>query len=447
MSMSAQTHPAMRLLSNRLRQLQRLPPSVHPISPSQARQLSARYSNPTKRRFTAAPSQSPSFIGAAENGSGAGVDDAAALPRNPFDARAVQEARARQRKHVMGRIRFAAAGLILSVAGLAFTLYNIDLDKLGQSEQKTKPGYSLDAASGTNASFEGKEVHVIGLGEGKRIVAEGAAGAVDLVETGTSSIPYFPKTMYLPTSNEDGGASGAELDSGVEEYTLIGLGIRSVSFLSIQVYVVGMYAHVKDISDLQAKLIHTVNPTASTLIPTEKDQLRKTLLDAETSREVWKDVLEVPSIKTAWRVVPTRNTDFMHLRDGWVTGINKKTAEAKKEAGNVPSEYDREDFGQSLRAFMSIFQGGKAPKGSVLVLSRARDGKLDVYFAPKAAVDKKTDDMQLLGSVGDERIGKLIWMNYLAGDKVSSEAARKAVADGCVALAGRPVGSVETMVA
>lgn len=55
-------------------------------------------------------------------------------------------------------------------------------------------------------------------------------------------------------------------------------------------------------------------------------------------------------------------------------------------------------------------------------------------------------EMEKLGSVKDERISRLIWLGYLGGDKVSSEAARKGVVDGCVAFAGRPVGSVETRV-
>lgn len=302
-------------------------------------------------------------------------------------------------------------------------------------------------------------------GEGKRIFVTGQGQDIELVETGTSSVPHFPRTIYLPASTEDdpnastpvpGLVTSAQANTPVnpgnvtnqEEYTLVGLGIRTVSFLSIQVYVVGMYVRTTDISGLQSKLIHLVNPIASTLVPSEKDALKNKLLDPATSKEIWNELLNTPGMKSAWRISPTRNTDFAHLRDGWKTGIDKRTAEARQEARKInPSaetQYDAEEFGQSMRSFMTVFSGGKAPKGSVMILTRNQEGALDVYY--EAHPEKKDKEIQHLGSVADERISRLIWMNYLGGEKVSSEAARKGVVDGCISFASRPVGSVETMV-
>jgi hypothetical protein len=79
-----------------------------------------------------------------------------------------------------------------------------------------------------------------------------------------------------------------------------------------------------------------------------------------------------------------------------------------------------------------------------MILSRNQQGVLDVYF--EAEPEKQGKDIQHLGTVDDERISRLIWINYLGGQKVSSEAARQGVVDGCIAFASRPVGSVETMV-
>jgi hypothetical protein len=70
---------------------------------------------------------------------------------------------------------------------------------------------------------------------------------------------------------------------------------------------------------------------------------------------------------------------------------------------------------------------------------------MDVLFQPKPD-ESKRNDMEKLGTVKDERISRLIWLGYLGGEKVSSEAARKGVVEGCVTFAGRPVGSVETRV-
>jgi hypothetical protein len=349
-------------------------------------------------------------------------------------------------------MRFAGMGLLLSLAGLVLVVSNIDLDDLEQAEKKRKGTQQMDASDEANATFQGKEVHVVGAGEGKRIIAQGGGQDIDLVETGTSSVPHFPKTIYLPTTSESQGASGAQpnaLDNlgnidNQEEYTLVGLGIRTVMW--IQVYVVGLYIRTKDISLLQEKLIHYINPMASTLVPSEKEDLRKKLLDPAASREIWGQLLEVPGVKTAWRVSPTRNTDFGHLRDGFVTGINKRTQEARQLMGSAePTEYDAEDFGQSIQSFKGIFASGKALKGSILIMARDNNGRLDVLFDAKPDASGRKE-MEKLGSLGDERISRLIWLGYLAGDKVSSEAARKGVVEGCVGFAGRPVGSAETMV-
>ncbi|QIW95648.1 hypothetical protein AMS68_001166 [Peltaster fructicola] len=436
----------MRSLSRRLRHLQHAPCIALRAHAASQLRASSRYSQPAKRASNELPISPASFV--ANTATIDTFNDASASVTNPLFDRSQGEraTRSARNAYYRRRARFAAYGLALSLGGLAVAIYAV-------SDVDEKKGHSLDASKDSNASFQGRDVKIIGVGEGKRIVAED----IELVETGTSSVPHFPKTIYLPTAAEsslDPNALTAPNTDGnpgnkanLEEYTLVGLGIRSVSFLSIQVYVAGMYVKTTDITGLQARLIHHINPAASTLIPSEKEDLRKSLLDAEGSRKIWDGILQVPGIKTAWRIVPTRNTDFMHLRDGWITGINKRTAEAKKLSGNVPSEYDREDFGISIKSFMSIFKGGKAPKGSIMILSRTNNGELDVFFTPKPEASGAEKGTELLGSISDERISKLIWMNYLAGDKVSSEAARQGVADGCVAMASRPVGSVETMVA
>ncbi|EME50384.1 hypothetical protein DOTSEDRAFT_145216, partial [Dothistroma septosporum NZE10] len=341
-------------------------------------------------------------------------------------------------------MRFAGMGLLLSIFGLAAIIYNLDLDDLEQAEQKRKAKQQLDASDDSNKQFQGKEVEIIGAGEDKRIVARGADGQIELVETGTSSVPHFPRTIHLPTSPDDDTNAGNVQNQ--EEYTLLGLGIRTVSFLGIQVYVVGMYVRTQDISALQEKLVHVINESASTLIPSEKEELKKRLLDPNESRAIWQELLRVPGLKTAWRVAPTRNTDFGHLRDGWITGITNRTREAKQLAKGIETEYDAEDFGKAVGNFKSIFAGGKAPKGSVMILSRGTMGNMDVWFQEKPGASGKDKQMQLLGSVPDERISKMIWLGYLGGDKVSSEAARQGVVNGCVGFAARPIGSAEARV-
>ncbi len=38
--------------------------------------------------------------------------------------------------------------------------------------------------------------------------------------------------------------------------------------------------------------------------------------------EVWFQVLRDGGIRSAVRIVPTRNTSFGHMRDGWIRGID-----------------------------------------------------------------------------------------------------------------------------
>jgi len=353
-------------------------------------------------------------------------------------------------------MRFAGIGLLLSIAGLASILYNIDLNELEKSgKQKKNNVHHLDASSDSNAKFQGRSIHVIGAGEDKRIVAEGEQ-EIELVETGTSSVPYFPRILHLPSSGSR-DADGITPDTAAnpgnirneEEYSLVGLGIRTVSIFSIQVYVLGFYVRTTDLSTLQAELIHHINSAASTLVPGEKNELKEHLTDPTKSAEIWEHILRDTNIKSAWRIVPTRNTDFAHLRDGWITGIKKGTQaasaalKANPQQPLVESEYESEEFGNSVKNFKDIFTaGGRAPKGSTVMLLRDGAGALDVLFQEP----NKTKGMEKLGIVTDPRVGRLIWMGYLAGKNVSSEAARQGVANGCLALSARPVGSVETRV-
>ncbi|KAF4551072.1 Chalcone isomerase-like protein [Elsinoe fawcettii] len=424
------SRPAMRLLSPRWRQLQPLALSVR--TARIGCRNSSRYSQPGVRSATASTNV---LSGTEHSASDPYIKDEA------FD----QEAE-RQRK--LRRIRYASYGLFFSVLGTGVVAYQV-LEEMGKENRKRS--IQLDASSDSNAKFQGLPVHTIGAGEDKRIIAEGPQD-IDLVETGTSSVPYFPKTIFLPTSSPGSAQPNTPANPGNlrndEEYTLVGLGIRTVSFLSIQVYVMGLYIRTADLSTLQARLIRHINPAASTLVPAEKDQLRTALLDPVQSADIWHALLSDASLKTAWRVSPTRNTDFAHLRDGWITGIKKGTQAAQaavqaKANGPVETEYDSEEFGDAVKRFKDIFQGGgKTAKGSVVTLARDEKGALDIYFEdPKAGAGQEK-----LGRAEDRRVSRLIWLGYLAGKNVSSEAARKGVAEGLLTLAARPVGSAETMV-
>lgn len=266
---------------------------------------------------------------------------------------------------------------------------------------------------------------------------------VEQVPTGTSTVPYFPRKIQLPRSGAVEDSKSRTLPAGTgaikqdEEYQLIGLGIRTVSFLRIQVYVVGLYVACSDLSKLQASMVRAAAaPGATTLVEDEKDTLRQTLIEGPSSEKIWSETLKQENIKSAFRIVPTRGTDFGHLRDGWVRGI---TARSKG------SEFDDEGFKTAVGEFKKVFGGRKLGKGKALLLGRAGNGELRAWVEEG---DEKPQDnyMVLLGGVQDERISRLVWLGYLAGDNVASEGARKSVVEGVVELGARPIGTVETRV-
>ena len=188
---------------------------------------------------------------------------------------------------------------------------------------------------------------------------------------------------------------------------------------------------------LQEAMVHSVaGGSASTLVAGEKSELRKVLLDGEGSEKVWEAVLRDGGLKSAVRIVPVRNTDFGHLRDGWVRGIDAR--------GKGP-EFEDERFKTAVGEFKGVFGGRKGVgKGRVLLLGRGEDGGLGVWVEEE--MEGKQGDMVRLGGVEDERVARLVWMGYLAGKIVASEDARNSVADSIMEIVERPIGTVETKV-
>lgn len=260
----------------------------------------------------------------------------------------------------------------------------------------------------------------------------------DVVHTGTSTVPTFPRVLdfYDDVNEVKGNGHGpAQSDDRLVEYQLLGLGIRTVSFLGIQVYVVGMYIATDDIAAFQERLIHIIDPMASTLVAGEKEDLKKLLFDPEKGEDVWSQALKDSGARTLLRIVPTRNTDFHHLRDAWVRQIT-----ARAQSPLYKQEYSDESFGVSMQEFKALLNRGSVPKQKELLLSRDGKGKLAIWY------DDGKNGAQRLGQVVDERISRAVWLNYLAGKTVASEGARKSIVEGVMEFVERPVGTVATQV-
>jgi hypothetical protein len=340
------------------------------------------------------------------------------------------------------RIRWSAAGVVFCAVAMYGTIKAFDVPA----------STTTTTTASTPKSINSSTIH----NDGPPLPAapDSVLEQAELVPTGTSSVPFFPRTIQLSsphatttpqTAPNPSIPAGTTPDaaSATVEYQLLGLGIRTVSFLGIQVYVVGLYVASPDIAKLQEKLIRTIDPVATTLVPHEKDRLRQVLSDPVKGEEVWNGLLKDGGIRMAFRIVPTRNTDFMHMRDGFVRGV---TARAGSQVVVQDGAFDPEgSFGRSLNEFKAVFGGGsrkKLPFGQVLLLERAAEGGLRVVFEE----GQEGGFREVMGEVQDERVARLLWLNYLAGKNVSSEDARKSVVEGCVEWTSRPVGTVATQV-
>jgi len=108
---------------------------------------------------------------------------------------------------------------------------------------------------------------------------------------------------------------------------------------------------------------------ASTLVENEKGELRRLLLEAEGSERLWGEVLQ-GGVKGVLRIVPTRDTNMGHMRDGFVRMVG---AGARREGCD-----GEEGFRGGLDAFKGAMSGGGVKKGRVLL--RRRRGRGAVWW-------------------------------------------------------------------
>ncbi|KAJ5646214.1 hypothetical protein N7490_002586 [Penicillium lividum] len=382
---------------------------------------------------------------------------------NPLRSRPAENAKNELKDTKYRRsIAWSAVGIVASAAAMygviKLDLFGLNELEVGKNSKTTKPH---EATVSTSESRSMKMDGPPGFPSdgGPSVIPLQGQDNIHQIATGNSSVPYFPTTIRLPSiTGTENKTPGDELStSDGDEYQLLGLGIRTVSFLSIQVYVVGLYVAKSDITELQQRLVRTaVHPpiaspdeaaaisgvgadAATSLVPPEREQLRALLMDPEHGDAAWTALIKEDGIRTAFRIAPTRNTDFLHLRDAWVRGITARAQQNKAAPGSTGDAQDLA-FGSAINEFKAIVGGGQAkniPKGQTVILLRNAHGALDALFQ----ADPK-EPIHWMGRVSDERISRFVWLNYLAGKKVSSEGARQSIVDGLMNVVERPVGTL-----
>ncbi|KAL1739026.1 chalcone isomerase [Schizophyllum fasciatum] len=170
----------------------------------------------------------------------------------------------------------------------------------------------------------------------------------------------FPKTMHI------------ESKVRIPDMTLLGVGVRKVSFLKVKVYSIGFYA---DLSNPDLKIPEGVTPE-------EKIEYL------------------VRNTTCCVRIIPYRNTNYHHLRDAFVRALSLRLNQAIRD-----KELD-EDTGlnasANIRKVKTMFPNVSLNAGSAL----------DVLLAPKVPGKPRVAIFRDLGTVEDEFTSVEFFMQY-----------------------------------
>lgn len=187
------------------------------------------------------------------------------------------------------------------------------------------------------------------------------------IDPGTSIA--FPKTLQIPSKFP------------LPKLSLVGVGTRTVSFLGLKVYSVGFYADLNDpkltvpvAAESEEKIDHIVRNTTCVI-----------------------------------RIVPTRNTSYTHLRDGFVRALTARV-QLEKSRGVLTPETEFA-IQSPLRKLKTLFPNAALTKGTpldVLITAPTGDNK-----QPRRLVFRD------LGSIESDWVAEQFVLAYFEGDGIS----------------------------
>ncbi|CAO3587093.1 unnamed protein product [Absidia cylindrospora] len=179
---------------------------------------------------------------------------------------------------------------------------------------------------------------------------------------------------------------------------LVGLGVRQVSFLKINVYVLGLYMRSEDIGELQTNSKWKHFNKAQFL---EQEELALSLLDQPVDVSI--------------RIVPVRNTNTQHLRDGFTRSLLQRMRTQSK----TMTEDEEKKIMDAIREFKTKFVNAKVKKDTEFVFTKTRKGEFKMEYEGK--------DM---GTVDNKWLAINFIMTYLTPDTPASEDALQNIATG-----------------
>lgn len=191
----------------------------------------------------------------------------------------------------------------------------------------------------------------------------------------------------------------------VQDVQLLGHGVRTVTFLAMKVYGIGIYVAEQDIAKVREIIAQ---------IGAEK------LTDPKQSEQVIGEML-ANGVRFVARICPTRNTDFNHLKDGLIKSI----------LAHPKSKEVREELNIGLDQLREAFQGrrGSVPKNHCLYLETRENGKLAVSY-----LNPFKHEIVHMGIIEEPLISRQLFLQYLTGVKPLSEPLRKSTIDGLLRL-------------
>ncbi|KAI0786077.1 chalcone-flavanone isomerase-domain-containing protein [Abortiporus biennis] len=175
----------------------------------------------------------------------------------------------------------------------------------------------------------------------------------------------FPNTLKIQSK------------SPLPTFTLLGVGVRTVSFLGLKVYSVGLY-------------VDLTNPN----IP-------KGATPEETL-----DYL-VRNCACVLRIMPTRSTSYSHLRDGFVRTLQART-QLCRQRGLLSNE-EEHGIQSPLRKFKSMFPNTPLTKHT----------PLDILLLAPEPGQPRSLIVRDLGAVQNDWLAREFFLAYFEGDGIS----------------------------
>ncbi|TDL28790.1 hypothetical protein BD410DRAFT_834821 [Rickenella mellea] len=165
-------------------------------------------------------------------------------------------------------------------------------------------------------------------------------------------------------------------------FTLIGVGVRKVSFLRVKVYSIGFYA------DLSSPAISKM---PSDLSPEDKIHYL------------------VSNTACVLRIIPTRTTTHGHLRDGFLRALHARIRQSNQD-GKL-SETEQLQIGAALRKFGTLFPNTPLQKHSPLEI---------LLTAPEVDPnEQRALVVRDLGAVQNNWLAREFFLAYFEGQGIS----------------------------